>query len=113
MKQSDSFVPRKDFLRELNEMQTKSSQEIRNIVEFFKKELDSNLHHIHEANRVVFGKIERDMTDLRQYSDTINNDLSSFKKSTDDNRLKNVFSSNKKFFDARVVKYRETLQRIP
>jgi len=27
--------------------------------------------------------------------------------------VKNIFSSNKRFFDARIVKYKETLQRMP
>jgi|JI9StandDraft_2_1071091.scaffolds.fasta_scaffold1550284_2 hypothetical protein len=57
MRLGEAFVPRKDYLRELNDMKDKTGQEIRNIVDYFKKELDSNLHHIHEANRVVFSKI--------------------------------------------------------
>jgi hypothetical protein len=53
------------------------------------------------------------MSELRLYSDTIKVELSETKQSKEDDKLKNIFSSNKKCFDARIVKYKETLQRIP
>jgi hypothetical protein len=53
------------------------------------------------------------MTELRQYSDTIGIDLTKVKQANDEERMKNIFSGNKRFFDARIVKYKETLQRIP
>ena len=50
---------------------------------------------------------------MRQYSDTIGIDLTKVKQANDEERMKNIFSGNKRFFDARIVKYKETLQRIP
>jgi hypothetical protein len=47
------------------------------------------------------------MSELRQYSDTIKADLTQVKQNKDDDKLKNIFSSNKKFFDPRIVKYKE------
>jgi predicted nucleic acid-binding Zn-ribbon protein len=58
-------------------------------------------------------RLRNEINELRQYSDTIKADLSQTKQNKDDDKLKSIFSSNKKFFDPRIVKYKETLQRVP
>lgn len=64
---SDTFSQRKDVMKDFNDLRDRNAQECRNIYEFFKKEIEANIHHIHEANRLVFNKIEKDMIEIRQH----------------------------------------------
>jgi hypothetical protein len=65
--------------------------------------------HIHDANRSVFSKIEKDMIDVRQTSQTLIAGLLEIK----EEKTINFFTGNRKFYDPRIIKYKETVQRIP
>lgn len=71
LKLVENFILKKDFLRETSDIREKITQECRNLYDFFKKEIEGNIIHIHDANRVVFSKIEKDMIDVRQISETL------------------------------------------
>jgi|JI61114C2RNA_FD_contig_71_705883_length_1116_multi_2_in_0_out_0_2 hypothetical protein len=109
---ADTYIPRKDHLKDFNELRDKNLQECRNLYDFFRKEIESNIHHIHEANRVVFNKIEKDMVEIRQVSETQRIDLSKLKIAYDPDIFKGVVTSTRKFYDPRIIRYREMMQRV-
>lgn len=97
-------------MKDINELRDRNSQECRNIYDYFKKEIEANIHQIHDANRFVFNKIEKDMIDIRQQNESIRMDITRLKASAD-NEVK-LFTSSKKFYDPRMVKYREFVQKV-
>lgn len=70
LKLVENFILKKDFLRETSDIREKITQECRNLYDFF-EEIEGNIIHIHDAKSVVFSKIEKDMIDVRQISETL------------------------------------------
>ena len=109
---ADTYLPRKDHLKDFNELRDKNMQECRNLYDFFRKEIESNIHHIHEANRVVFNKIEKDMVEMRQSTEAHRSELIKIKTACDPDIFKGVVTSTRKFYDPRIIRYRELMQRV-
>src|ERR1700733_5631199 len=93
------------FKKELADFRDKTAMEFRNVADYFKKELDGGLAHIHEVNRIVFMKIEKDIMDLRMNSEELRKDCIHNRTILDEQRNKlnqqqasQFFVSGKKFY---------------
>jgi hypothetical protein len=52
------------------------------------------------------------MIDIRQNADTHKADIAKMKSSLDGDVLRGVVSSSRKFYDPRIIRYKEVMQRI-
>jgi hypothetical protein len=53
------------------------------------------------------------MVEIRQSADNYKIDLTKIKSSIDGDILKGAVSSSRKFYDPRIIRYKEVMQRIP
>jgi hypothetical protein len=53
------------------------------------------------------------MIDIRQLADTHKADLIKIKSSLDVDILRGAVTSSRKFYDPRIIRYKEVMQRIP
>lgn len=88
---------RQELLKEFKE---KSLQDRKHFTDILKRETESQILSMYEANREVFRRIEIDMNELRELIEA----------SKHPNEA-SFISSQRKFLDPKMIKYKEVIER--
>ena len=75
-------------------------------------QIESNIHQVHDVNRIVFSRIEQDMSEMKGLIDE-QKYLSERLSYQVQQEQQTLYPGNKKCFGGiRLMKYQETLQRL-